>query len=148
MTRVCEPRGRLDLAQAVVDYNLVKPLEGMLQHVREHAAHIFDKMSKQKDKEMTDLDQDQDLKTQAPGNRRIPLIYILSMELSSMAGPPMAFRFPLGCLPGLQVHGASEIELIQAMASLGSSLSGKLTRPLPGWRFLRFLISEQNSLMF
>ncbi|CAK9053251.1 5'-cyclic phosphodiesterase pde-4 [Durusdinium trenchii] len=66
--------------QQVVDANLVKPLEGMLQHVRENAAHIFERFSKQT--QAADLDSEENEDT---GASEIELIQLILKKLARLA---------------------------------------------------------------
>lgn len=66
--------------QSVVDANLVKPLEGMLQHVRENAAHIFDRLSKQTQADLDSEDHDED-----SGGSEIELIQRILEKLARLA---------------------------------------------------------------
>ena len=69
--------------QNVVDRKLVKPLEGMLQHVRENAAHIFDRFAKQTEgTEGAELDE---LQEQQGGSSEIELIQAILEKLARLA---------------------------------------------------------------
>ena len=70
--------------QNVVDRKLVKPLEGMLQHVRENAAHIFDRFAKQTEgTEGAELDDE--LQEQQGGSSEIELIQAILEKLARLA---------------------------------------------------------------
>ena len=71
--------------QNVVDRKLVKPLEGMLQHVRENAAHIFDRFAKQTEgTEGAELD-DEEFTEQQGGASEIELIQAILEKLARLA---------------------------------------------------------------
>ena len=71
--------------QNVVDRKLVKPLEGMLHHVRENAAHIFDRFAKQTEgTEGAELD-DEELQDQQGGASEIELIQAILEKLARLA---------------------------------------------------------------
>ena len=70
--------------QNVVDRKLVKPLEGMLHHVRENAAHIFDRFAKQTEGTQ-DAELDEEVQDQPGGGSEIELIQAILEKLARLA---------------------------------------------------------------